>query len=96
MRMWRAAAVQIVPAVEPSRRLDWGAMSREQKRAALQRQGHCSGLIKVLPGLEDLYMGHSSWFEYADMDRISPWSKWPSSWRNGRLGGAMAGHHQLL
>lgn len=61
---------QIKPAVVPSLRPDWHSMSRAEKRTTLQRQGHCSALIKVLPGLEDLFMGHSSWFEYANMDRI--------------------------
>lgn len=61
---------QIIPSVVKSARPNWNAMSRVEKRAELRRQGHCSGLIKVLPGLEDLYMGHSSWFEYPNMDRI--------------------------
>lgn len=61
---------QIIPSVVKSARPNWDAMSRVEKRAKLREQGHCSGLIKVLPGLEDLFMGHSSWFEYPNMDRI--------------------------
>ncbi|KAG8513806.1 Phospholipase B-like 1 [Galemys pyrenaicus] len=32
--------------------------------------GHCSALIKVLPGFENLYFAHSSWYTYAAMLRI--------------------------
>ncbi|CAK6443646.1 unnamed protein product [Pipistrellus nathusii] len=39
---------------------------------ALKRydQGHCSALIKVLPGFENIYFAHSSWYTYAAMLRI--------------------------
>ncbi|XP_006084330.1 phospholipase B-like 1 isoform X1 [Myotis lucifugus] len=33
-------------------------------------QGHCSALIKVLPGFENIYFAHSSWYTYAAMLRI--------------------------
>ncbi|XP_054974200.1 phospholipase B-like 1 isoform X1 [Sorex araneus] len=32
--------------------------------------GHCSALIKVLPGFENVYFAHSSWYTYAAMLRI--------------------------
>lgn len=32
--------------------------------------GHCSALIKVLPGYENVYFAHSSWFTYAATLRI--------------------------
>lgn len=32
--------------------------------------GHCSALIKVLPGYENIYFAHSSWYTYAAMLRI--------------------------
>ncbi|XP_022092665.1 phospholipase B-like 1 isoform X2 [Acanthaster planci] len=32
--------------------------------------GHCSVLIKALPGFEDLFMSHSAWFFYNSMLRI--------------------------
>ncbi|CAE1176247.1 Phospholipase-B 81,Phospholipase B-like 1,Phospholipase B [Acanthosepion pharaonis] len=31
---------------------------------------HCSALIKVLPGYENIFMSHSSWFWYSSMSRI--------------------------
>ncbi|XP_016052929.1 PREDICTED: phospholipase B-like 1 [Miniopterus natalensis] len=33
-------------------------------------QGHCSALIKVLPGFENIFFAHSSWYTYAAMLRI--------------------------
>ncbi|CAK6961714.1 phospholipase B-like 1 [Scomber scombrus] len=32
--------------------------------------GHCTALIKVLPGFENLLLGHSSWYTYAATMRI--------------------------
>uniref|UniRef100_A0A4X1V6H5 Phospholipase B-like n=1 Tax=Sus scrofa TaxID=9823 RepID=A0A4X1V6H5_PIG len=32
--------------------------------------GHCSALIKVLPGFENVFFAHSSWYTYAAMLRI--------------------------
>ncbi|XP_060950424.1 phospholipase B-like 1 [Limanda limanda] len=32
--------------------------------------GHCTALIKVLPGFENLLFGHSSWYTYAATTRI--------------------------
>jgi hypothetical protein len=61
---------QIIPAVEKSQRPDWGAMTTEQARATLQKAGHCSALVKVTGDLSELFMGHSSWFEYANTNRI--------------------------
>lgn len=31
---------------------------------------HCSALLKVTPGYENIYMSHSSWFWYASMSRV--------------------------
>lgn len=45
-------------------------MSLPEVEAALQASGHCSALVKVDGALTDLFMGHSSWFEYANTDRI--------------------------
>ncbi|KAG2464006.1 phospholipase B-like 1 [Polypterus senegalus] len=35
-----------------------------------QAMGHCSALIKVLPGFENVLIAHSSWFVYAATNRI--------------------------
>ncbi|XP_043929904.1 phospholipase B-like 1 isoform X2 [Protopterus annectens] len=44
--------------------------SREQQKKSLWEMGHCSALIKVLPGYENIFMAHSSWFTYASTLRI--------------------------
>jgi hypothetical protein len=61
---------QIIPAVEKGARTQWDRMSVAERRAELLRRGHCSAIIKVPGALEDLFMSHSSWFEYANMNRI--------------------------
>lgn len=45
-------------------------MSKKRQRQYAQEHGHCSALIKVTPGYENLYMGHDSWFIYSAMLRI--------------------------
>lgn len=44
-------------------------LKKELQRYA-QQNGHCSALVKVTPGFENIYMGHSSWFVYSAMLRI--------------------------
>ena len=61
---------QIIPAVEKSERIDWSSLSKHDVRVALRKAGHCSALIKVVGDLSELFMGHSSWFEYANTNRI--------------------------
>ena len=61
---------QIIPAVEKHQRVDWPSLSRDEARAALLKAGHCSALVKVVGDLSELFMGHSSWFEYANTNRI--------------------------
>ncbi|PAA87041.1 hypothetical protein BOX15_Mlig010955g2 [Macrostomum lignano] len=45
-------------------------MSNDEFRNYVQSTGHCSALIRVTPGLERLYMGHSTWSSYSTMLRI--------------------------
>ena len=61
---------QIIPAVEKKQRVDWASLSRPEARLELRKAGHCSALIKVVGDLSELFMGHSSWFEYANTNRI--------------------------
>ena len=60
----------IKPAVLHSRRQDFAKMQPTEASSLLQRMGHCTALIKVTDDLSDLLMGHSSWFHYANMNRI--------------------------
>lgn len=45
-------------------------MTSYELREFVKTSGMCSGLVKVTGDLSDLFMGHSSWFAYADMNRI--------------------------
>ena len=47
-----------------------GELSPPELAQALAQAGHCSGLVRVMPGLEDLLFAHSSWFTYGSMLRI--------------------------
>ncbi|XP_007942662.2 phospholipase B-like 1 [Orycteropus afer afer] len=48
------------------------SLSKNNSLKFLKRveMGHCSALIKVLPGFENIFFAHSSWFTYAAMLRI--------------------------
>ncbi|XP_061822141.1 phospholipase B-like 1 isoform X2 [Nerophis lumbriciformis] len=56
--------LDLVPALTP--RLN----SAGPKSFSIQGMGHCTALIKVTPGFENLLLGHSSWYNYASTMRI--------------------------
>ncbi|KAJ1409259.1 phospholipase B-like protein, partial [Ochromonadaceae sp. CCMP2298] len=60
----------IVPAVDSTQRPDFKSYSYPQLQSHMQRTGHCSALIKVTAGLEEVWVGHTSWFTYSAMLRI--------------------------
>ncbi|XP_055366978.1 phospholipase B-like 1 [Betta splendens] len=55
--------LDLIPAIVPSA----DPQPRNYKRPGM---GHCSALIKMLPGFEDLLFAHSSWYTYAATMRI--------------------------
>ena len=57
-------------ALFPSDRPDLSRMNISSLNNLEHKSGHCSALVRVLPGFEDLYMGHSSWFYYGATNRI--------------------------
>mmetsp|Transcript_55040 Transcript_55040/g.101876 ORF Transcript_55040/g.101876 Transcript_55040/m.101876 type:complete len:559 (-) Transcript_55040:8-1684(-) len=61
---------QITQAVDVPRRINYTNMSSEVLQELLKTQGMCSGIVKVSGAYEDLYMAHSSWFTFSNMDRI--------------------------
>uniref|UniRef100_A0A0B8RQP5 Phospholipase B-like n=1 Tax=Philothamnus irregularis TaxID=1899461 RepID=A0A0B8RQP5_9SAUR len=62
--------LDLIPALtSDSRNNDFLSMP-EVSRMYQWDMGHCSALIKVLPGYENIYFGHSSWFTYAATLRI--------------------------
>uniref|UniRef100_A0A098LYE7 Phospholipase B-like n=1 Tax=Opheodrys aestivus TaxID=186591 RepID=A0A098LYE7_9SAUR len=62
--------LDLIPALtSDSRNNDFLSMP-EVSRMYQWNMGHCSALIKVLPGYENIYFAHSSWFTYAATLRI--------------------------
>jgi len=60
----------IIPATSASKRPDFKKMSYKDMVEHMNTNGHCSALLKVTPGLEEIYVGHTSWFVYSAMLRI--------------------------
>ncbi|AWP17364.1 putative phospholipase B-like 1 [Scophthalmus maximus] len=57
--------LDLVPALKPRANSSTGADTFR-----MPGMGHCTALIKVLPGFENLLFGHSSWYTYAATMRI--------------------------
>ncbi|XP_052031108.1 phospholipase B-like 1 isoform X2 [Apodemus sylvaticus] len=55
--------LDLIPSLSPTK-------SSSMKKFKIWEMGHCSALIKVLPGFENIYFAHSSWYTYAAMLRI--------------------------
>lgn len=55
--------LDLIPSLSPTK-------SSSMMKFKIWEMGHCSALIKVLPGFENIYFAHSSWYTYAAMLRI--------------------------
>lgn len=55
--------LDLIPSLSPTK-------SSSMMKFNIWEMGHCSALIKVLPGFENIYFAHSSWYTYAAMLRI--------------------------
>ncbi|BDA45664.1 Phospholipase B-like 1 [Coccomyxa sp. Obi] len=60
----------LVPALEPKRRVQWETLTPSELEGKLASAGHCSALVKVTGNYSDLFLSHSSWFTYSGMVRI--------------------------
>ncbi|XP_038623883.1 phospholipase B-like 1 [Tachyglossus aculeatus] len=60
--------LDLIPALFPRKKESW--LHGPPRPSGAWDMGHCSALIKVLPGYENVYLAHSSWFSYAAMLRI--------------------------
>ncbi len=56
--------------LSPQLRPHYASMTPEEVFATVSRRGHCSALIKLTPGYEDLLYGHSTWFTYKSLLRV--------------------------
>ncbi|KAK3787397.1 hypothetical protein RRG08_032354 [Elysia crispata] len=56
--------------LNPSSFPDWSKLTGSEAEIAFYTSGHCSALIKLLPGFENIFMSHSSWFVYSATNRI--------------------------
>ncbi|EFJ48982.1 hypothetical protein VOLCADRAFT_90360 [Volvox carteri f. nagariensis] len=48
----------------------WRDLTPGQVRARIAMRGRCTALVKVTPGLDDLLLGHVTWWSYLSMLRI--------------------------
>ena len=64
----------LIPALEPTRRVRWNDLAADDLELQLASMGHCSALVKVTGNYSDLLMAHSSWFTY----RCAPLQLLPS------------------
>ncbi|XP_028636840.1 phospholipase B-like 1 [Grammomys surdaster] len=55
--------LDLIPSLSPTK-------TSSMKKFKTWEMGHCSALIKVLPGFENIFFAHSSWYTYAAMLRI--------------------------
>ncbi|KAJ8319226.1 hypothetical protein KUTeg_004317 [Tegillarca granosa] len=62
--------IDLMKALQPSSIPDWTKMTKVEATEYVQRHGMCSALVKVLGAYENLFMSHSSWFEYQATLRI--------------------------
>lgn len=60
----------IIPAVNKKKQINWLKLSQMEAEDKHQKQGHCSALIKVTGDLSDLFLSHSSWYIFSNMNRI--------------------------
>ena len=54
----------LVPALEPKKRVEWETLDASDVEGILASQGHCSALVKVTGNYSDIFLAHSSWFTY--------------------------------
>ncbi|XP_077865834.1 phospholipase B-like 1, partial [Saccoglossus kowalevskii] len=62
--------IDLRDALSPSTRPDWTKMSPSHFQMYFANHGHCSALFKVLGAYENIFMAHSSWFDYSSTIRI--------------------------
>eukprot|EP01084_Bolivina_argentea_P255919 430647_1 len=62
-------------ALNPSERLDWHDYTPEEYLRLRLMRGRCSALVKITPEIDNLFIGHSTWFIYEGSVRIFKYYK---------------------
>nr|XP_033791098.1 phospholipase B-like 1 [Geotrypetes seraphini] len=62
--------LDLIPVLFPHVKTDWQFINWRTRGDFRWDMGHCSALIKVLPGFENVLFAHSSWYTYAATLRI--------------------------
>jgi hypothetical protein len=62
--------LDLMKVLSPQSIPDFKKMTSEELLMYVRRQGHCSALIKLLPGFENVFLAHSTWFSYSATNRI--------------------------
>ncbi|KXJ12240.1 Phospholipase B [Exaiptasia diaphana] len=62
--------IDLKEALVPEDSPDYDTMTEDEVQRTIFKHGHCSVLIKVLAGYENIFAAHASWFHYSTMLRI--------------------------
>ncbi|KAK3804159.1 hypothetical protein RRG08_047627 [Elysia crispata] len=60
----------LIKVVDRTQRTDWSSLKAGEILASMFDNSRCSALIKLLPGFEEIFIGHSTWFRYESTARI--------------------------
>uniref|UniRef100_A0A0B6ZKH3 Phospholipase B-like n=1 Tax=Arion vulgaris TaxID=1028688 RepID=A0A0B6ZKH3_9EUPU len=60
----------LLSVLNPTSITDWTKFTAQEAENYFYENGHCSALIKILPGYENLFMSHAAWFTYPATNRI--------------------------
>ncbi|RUS79708.1 hypothetical protein EGW08_012516, partial [Elysia chlorotica] len=64
------SVADLIKVVDKTRRKDWSSMKPEEILTSMLGNSRSSALIKLLPGFEEIFLGHCTWFRYESTARI--------------------------